>query len=80
MKASVVCGGVVAPCTQHGKNKPRAERPLAYSKTVDDAILSWILDMRDLHLPVSCQDGRNKAAELITPQNYTFKASAGWLA
>ena len=52
----------------------------AYSKTVDDAILSWILDMRDLHLPVSCQDARNKAAELITPQNDTFKASAGWLA
>lgn len=67
------------PCTQRGRNKSGAGRPLAYNKSIDESIMTWILEMRDLHLPVSCQDVRNKAAELITPHNPTFKASSGWL-
>ncbi len=67
------------PCSQRGRNKSGAGRPLAYNKSIDESIMTWILEMRDLHLPVSCQDVRNKAAELVTPHNPTFKASSGWL-
>ncbi len=34
--------------------------------------------MRDLQLPVSCQDVRKKGVELVIPPNFTFKASVGW--
>ena len=68
------------PLKERGRNKTGAGRPLTYNSTLESSILSWILEMRDLHLPVSCQGVRNKVSELITPQVPTFKASSGWLA
>ena len=37
----------------------------------------WVLEMRDLHLPVSVQV-KEKARQLIQPQVPSFKASDGW--
>lgn len=60
-------------------NKAGAGRPLNYPKFVDEELLAWILNMRDLQIPISCTDIQIKGKELITPHNLKFVASDGWL-
>lgn len=64
-----------------GKAKALAKgagRPLSYGPEKEQAIVSWILEMRDLHLPVSVAEVRQKAMEVVGEDNPSFKASNGW--
>ena len=62
-----------------GKNKAGAGRPLSYNEDIDMELCQWILEMRDLHLPVQRKHVQRKAMALIQPTQPSFKASAGWL-
>ena len=61
-----------------GKNKAGAGRPLSYNEDIDMELCQWILEMRDLHLPVQRKHVQRKAMALIQPTQPSFKASAGW--
>ena len=61
-----------------GGNKKGAGRPLSYDQAKDSTLVEWILEMRDLHLPVSIAEVKEKAKELILPDNPNFKAS-NWM-
>ena len=62
-----------------GKNKCGAGRPITYGEDLDMALYQWILEMRDLNMPVQNSRIKQKAIEIIQPTNPSFKASAGWL-
>ena len=68
------CGG---PAKGRG-NKKGAGRRLSYSQETEDQLVQWVLEMRDLHLPVSVVQVKEKARQLIQPQVPSFKASDGW--
>ena len=53
-------------------------RKITYPQEDEDAIVQWVLEQRDLHLPVSVQSIMNKASELISKKNPSFLASRGW--
>lgn len=59
-------------------NKEGAGRRLSYSQEIEDQLVQWVLEMRDLHLPVSVVQVKGKAKQLIQPQVPAFKASDGW--
>ena len=61
-----------------GKSKTGAGRPISYGNDLDE-LNQWILEMRDLNLPVSNNLIQRIAIEVIQPSHPTFKASAGWL-
>ena len=54
-------------------------RCLSYPQNVDQDIVCWILQRRDLQLPVQRQDICRYAKTVILQHNPSFKASAGWL-
>jgi hypothetical protein len=54
-------------------------RQLSYPREVDENILCWILQRRDLHLPVQRGSICQYAKSLILPHNPHFSASVGWL-
>ena len=56
-----------------------AGRPLSYSPEKEQTIVSWILEMQDLHLPVSIAEVKEKAREVVGEDNPKFKASNGWI-
>ena len=60
-------------------NKKGTGRPLCYPLSVDEELVSWILTMRDLHIPVSIERLRVKAKELVSTHNSNFKASYPWV-
>ena len=62
-----------------GKNKAGAGRPISYSEDLEDELSQWILEMRDMNLPIQRQHVQRKAKALIQPHLPSFKASAGWL-
>ena len=66
-------------CKKKGKNKAGAGRPLSYNEDFDMEICQWVLEMRDLHLPIQRKHIQRKALALIQPTHPTFKASDGWL-
>jgi hypothetical protein len=68
-----------ASLRRKGKNLSGAGRPLTYGEELDMSIYQWILEMRDLNLPVQAKQIKRKAIEMIKPTQPTFKASAGWL-
>ena len=55
------------------------ERPLSYSPEKEQAIIGWILEMRDVHLPVSIAEVKEKARDVVSEDNPNFKASNGWV-
>ena len=60
-------------------NKKGQGRQLSYPKDVDEELVQWVLEMRDLQLAVSSEMLKQKAKVMITPHVPTFKASNGWL-
>ena len=60
-------------------NRKGQGRKLSYPYDVDDELVQWELEMRDLQLAVSSEMIKNKAKVVITPHVSTFKASNGWL-
>ena len=50
-----------------------------YPLEVEKDILSWLLELRDLHVPVSTLTLQEKAKCIVRPHNPTFNASRGWV-
>ena len=63
--------------TQNGVNKG-AGRPHTYSTELENKILIWVLENRDLHLPITIPLLQAKALELVKADHSNFKASSGW--
>jgi hypothetical protein len=57
-----------------GKNKGGAGRPITYGEEVDMALYQWVLEMRDLNLPVHDIQIKRKATEMIKTSHPLFKA------
>ena len=53
--------------TKKGNKLGKQGRPLTYDQDLDMALLTWLLEARDKHLPVSRMILKAKALELITP-------------
>ena len=60
-------------------NMKGAGRPLTYPLSIDEELVSWILTMRDIHVPVSVEGLKEKARELVAPHNCKLKASSRWV-
>ena len=60
-------------------NHSGAGRPLTYPLEVKKDILSWLFELRDLHVPVSILTLQEKAKCVVHPHNPTFNASCGWV-
>ena len=75
---------IVKTPTRNGKlndkrNHSGAGGPLTYPLEVEKDILSWLLELRDLHVPVSILTLQEKAKRVVRPHNPTFNASRGWV-
>ena len=75
---------IVKTPTRNGKlndkeNHSGAGRPLTYPLEVEKDFLSWLLELRDLHVPVSILTLQEKAKRVVRPHNPTFNASRGWV-
>ncbi len=53
-------------------------RKLSYPESIDEELVRWILELRDMQVAVSSDMLKQKATSLITPIVSTFKASSGW--
>ena len=60
-------------------NRSGAGRPLTFPLHVSLEIIAWILELRDLHVPVSVLTLQAKAVSIIRPHNPGFNASRGWV-
>ena len=56
-----------------------AGRPLSYSPEKEQTIVSCILEIRDLHLPVSIAEVKEKARKVVGEDNPKFKVGNGWI-
>ena len=75
---------IVKTSTRNGKlndkgNHSGSGRPLTYPLEVEKDILSWLLELRDLHVPVSILTLQEKAKRVVHPHIPTFNASRGWV-
>ena len=61
------------------KNKDGAGPPITYGEDLDLSLYQWLLEMRDLNLPVHNSQIKRKAIKMIKPSHPSFKASMGWL-
>jgi len=62
-----------------GGRKFGAGRPLTYPPEFDEQIAKWILEQRELQVPVSTDNIKHYARNLISPLHPQFKASQSWL-
>ena len=53
-------------------------RPITYSSEIEEKILTWVLENRDLQLPITIPLLRAKGLELLKEDHPNFKASSGW--
>ena len=60
-------------------NHSGAGRPLTYPLEVEKDILSWLLELRDLHVAVSILTLQEKAKRVVRPHNPAFNESRGWV-
>ena len=75
---------IVKTPTRNGKlndkgNHSGAGRPLTYPLEVEKDILSWLFELRDLHVLVSILTLQEKAKRVVRSHNPTFNASRGWV-
>ena len=75
---------IVKTPTRNGKlndkgNHSGAGRPLTYPLEVEKDILSWLLELRGLHVPVSILTLQEKEKRVVHPHNPPFNASRGWV-
>ena len=75
---------IVKTPTRNGKlndkgNHSGAGRPQTYLLEVENDILFWLLELRDLHVPVSILTLQEKEKRVVHPHNPTFNTSRGWV-
>ena len=69
-----------AKSTKKGKHARKGSgRPLSYSPDIEEQIVQWVLESRDLQIPIQRKMIQQKALALISPNNPQFRASEGWL-
>ena len=61
-------------------NRSGAGRPITYPLEVENDLIRWILELRDLYVPVSVLALQEKAKGVVQPHNPDFNASRGWVA
>ena len=59
-------------------NQPGQGRKLSYPVELDEKLLQWLLELRDLQVPVSTEMLKQKAHLLISSVVPSFKNSNGW--
>lgn len=69
----------VQPSDRRGARAPGGGQKTLIGSDNDEAILQWILQQRDLHIPVSRQAIQEQARLILGDSFGDFKASAGWL-
>ena len=52
---------------------------ISYSPETEEQLVQWVLEMRDLHVPTSVVQVKEKAGQMIQQQVPAFKASDGWV-
>ncbi len=60
------------------KNRKGQGRKISYPREVDENILGWFLEKRDLQLAVSTEMLKQHARAVVSQVNPAFKASDGW--
>ena len=60
-------------------NRSGAGRPITYPLEVENDLIRWILELRDLYVPVSVLALQEKAKGVVQPHNPDFNASRGWV-
>ena len=56
-----------------------AGRPLTYPKEAENELVAWVLQLLDVHMPVSVLAPQEKAKMVIRPHSPSFGASRGWM-
>ena len=67
------------PQKKKGARAKGGGRKLSIGNEKDEEIAQWILEQRDLHIPVSRQAVQDYAARVCKESNPEFTASRGWL-
>ena len=60
-------------------NRFGAGRPLTYSKEAENELVAWVLQLLDVHMPVSVLALQEKAKKVIRPNSPSFGANRGWV-
>ena len=60
-------------------NPSGAVRPLTYRKEAENELVAWVLQLLDVHMPVSVLALQEKAKKVIRPHSPSFGASRGWV-
>ena len=60
-------------------NRPVQGRKLTYPEVIDDKLLQWLLEARDLQVAISSEMLKQNAKLLICPVQPDFKCSNGWV-
>ena len=60
-------------------NRSGAGRPLTYPKEAENELVAWVLQLLDVHMPVSVLALQEKAKKVIRPHSPSFGASRGWV-
>lgn len=73
----------LVPQVRAGVKRPKIKRRgqgrrISYPKELEEKLVQWVLEMRDLQIAVSSSMLKQKARILIYPVLPSFKASHGW--
>ena len=60
-------------------NPSGAGRLLTYPKEAENELVAWVLQLLDVHMPVSVLALQGKAKKVIRPHSPSFGASRGWV-
>ena len=60
-------------------NRSGAGRPLTYPKEAENELVASVLQLLDVHMPVSVLAPQEKAKMVIRPHSPSFGASRGWV-
>ena len=60
-------------------NRSGDGRPLTYPKEAQNGLIAWVLQLLDVHMPVSVLALQEKAKKVIRPHSPSFGASRGWV-
>ena len=60
-------------------NRSGAGRPFAYPKEAENEFVAWVLQLLDVHMPLSVLALQPKAKKVIRPHSPSFRASRCWV-
>ena len=60
-------------------NRSGAGRPLTYPKEAENELVAWVLQLLDVHMPVSVLALQEKAKKVIRPHSPSFGTTRGWV-